>query len=54
MTISLNKRIFVNYKRKDRFNKVYDSEGEPGFFCDMKDLEDTQDFDEYLLPDFFP
>ena len=34
------------------FNKIYDSGGEPGSFCDMEDLEDTQDFYEYALPDF--
>ena len=33
---------------------MYDSDGEPGPFCDMVDLEDTQDFDEYNLPDVFP
>ena len=25
----------------------------PGHFCDMEDLEDTQDFYEYALPDVF-
>ena len=39
-------------KKEDRFNKVYDSDGGPGSFCDMEDLEDTQYFDEYDLPDF--
>ena len=37
---------------EDRFNEVYDSDGKPGPFCDMEDLEYTQEFDEYALPDF--
>ena len=41
-------------KKKDRFNKVYDSDGGPGPFCDMEDLEDTQYFDDYALPDVSP
>ena len=41
-------------QKKDCFNKVYDSDGEPGLFCDMEDLEDTQYFDEYALPDDSP
>ena len=36
------------------FNKVYSSDGEPGPFCDMEDLENTQDFDDYVLPDVSP
>ena len=31
------------------FNKIYDSGGEPGSFCDMEDIEDTKDFYEYKL-----
>ena len=38
-------------KKEHRFNKVYDSDGELGPLCDMEDLEDTQDLDEYNLPD---
>ena len=41
-------------EKDDRFNKVYDSNGEPGPFCDMEDIEDTQDFDEYALSDVPP
>ena len=41
-------------KKENRFNKVYDSDGEPGPFCYMEDLEDTQYFYEYNLPDVFP
>ena len=41
-------------KKEDRFNIVYNSDGEPGPFCDMEDLEDTQYFDEYALPDVPP
>ena len=41
-------------QKEDGFNKVYDSDGEPGPFCDMEDLEDTQDFDEYNLPNVSP
>ena len=33
------------------FNRVYDSDGESGPFCDMEDPEATQDFYEYALPD---
>ena len=40
-------------QKKDRLNNVYDSDGEPGTFCDMEDLEDTQYFYEYALPDVF-
>ena len=28
-------------KNEDMFNKVYDSDGEPGPLCDMEDLEHT-------------
>ena len=43
-----------NLKNKqDTLNKFYDSYGEPGTFCDMEDIEDTQDFYEYSLPDVF-
>ena len=41
-------------KKDVRLNTFYDSDGEPGPFCDMKYLEDTQYFDEYALPDIFP
>ena len=40
-------------KKEDGLNKVYDSDGEPGPLCDMEDLEDTQDFYEYALPNIF-
>ena len=50
MPLSLNKWTLLNYKKEDRFNKVYNSDGETGPLCDMKDLEDTQDFYEYALP----
>ena len=40
-------------KKEDRLNKVYDSDGGPGPFFDMEDLEDTQYFYEYALPDVF-
>ena len=42
----------LNY-RYNRLNKFYDSYGEPGTFCGMEDIEDTQDFYEYALPDVF-
>ena len=32
-------------KKEDRFNKFYNSYGEPGPFFDMEDLEYTQFFD---------
>ena len=35
-------------------NKFYNSDGEPGHFCDMENIEDTQYFDDYALPDVFP
>ena len=41
-------------KKEDRFNKVYDSGGEPGPLCDMEDLEYNKYFDEYALPDVLP
>ena len=37
-------------KIEDRFDEVYDSYGEPGPFCDMEYLEDTQYFGEDALP----
>ena len=54
MPLSLNKRTFVDYKKKDKFSKVYNGNGGLGPFRDMGDLEDTQYFYEYSLPDFFP
>ena len=39
-----------NFFKKDSFNKVYDSDGEPGPLCDTEYLEDTQYFDYYALP----
>ena len=36
-----------------RMYMVYNSDGEPGTFCDMEDLEDTQDFYEYALTGVF-
>ena len=45
--LSINRGTFIIYKKKeDRFNNVYNIDGEPGPFCDMEDLEDTQYFDE--------
>ena len=41
-------------KKQDRLNKVYNSDGGPGPLCDMEDLEDTQYFDEYALPNILP
>ena len=53
--LSLNKGNFIIYKKiEDRFNNVYNSDGEPRPFCDMEDIEDTQYFDEYALPDVSP
>ena len=37
--LSLNKVTFVIHKKKDRLNKVYNSDGEPGPFYDMENLE---------------
>ena len=54
LPLSLNKRTFKVYKKEDRFNKVYDSDGEPGPFCDMEYLEDNKYFVEYALPDAPP
>ena len=34
-------------------NKFYDSDREPGPLYDMEDVEDTQYFYEYNLPDVF-
>ena len=28
-------RNLLKLKKEDRFNKVYDSDGEPGHFCDI-------------------
>ena len=47
-------RKISKLKKGDRLNKVYDSDGEPGLFCDMEDLEDTQDIDKYALFDVLP
>ena len=41
-------------KIEDRFDEVYDSYGEPGPFCDMEYLEDTQYFGEDALPTALP
>ena len=54
MILSLNKGTFVIYRKDDRFNKVYDSDVEPGLLCDMEDIEDTQYYDDYALPDVPP
>ena len=48
------KGTFKFTKKGDRFNKVHDCDEESGPFCDMEDLEDNQDFDEYTLPDIYP
>ena len=47
-------RNLCKLQKKDFLNKVYNSDGEPGPFCYMEDLEDTQDFDEYALFYVFP
>ena len=52
--LSLNKGTFVNSKKKDRFDKVSDSDRVTEPFYDMGDLEETQYFDEYALPDSTP
>ena len=39
---------------KDRFNNVYNINGEPGHFYDIEDLEDNEYFDEYALFDVSP
>ena len=44
-------RKFCDLKKKYCFNKVYDSDREPGPFCNMEDIEDTQYVYEYALPD---
>ena len=55
MPLAINKGIFVNFKKEeDEFNKVHHSDGEPGPFYDIEDLEDTQYFDEYALTNVFP
>ena len=41
-------------KNEDRLNKFYDIDGEPGPFCDMEDLEDTQYFMSTLYLKFLP
>ena len=41
-------------KKEDRFNKVYGGDGVPVPLFDMEDIEDTQLFDEYALPDAPP
>ena len=41
-------------KIKDTLDEGYDSDGEPGHFCDMEDLEDNQYFVDSALPDVFP
>ena len=53
-TSQSQQRNLCNLQKRDRFNKVYVSDGEPGTFCDMEYIEDTHDFDECALPDFFP
>ena len=52
--LSLNKEILINYKKEDRFNRDYGSDGEPGPFCDMEYIEDTQYSDDYALPKVLP
>ena len=52
MPLSLTIGYFVNYK-KDRFKKVYESNGELVPFFDMEHLRDTQYCDKYALPDFY-
>ena len=55
MTLSLNKRTFVNYnKKEDRFNKFYNIGGGPGPLCDVENIEDNKDFDEEVLPAIAP
>ena len=41
-------------KIKDSFDEGYYSDGEPGPFFDMEDIEGTQYFYEDALPDVFP
>ena len=54
MCLSVSTKVpSKNLKIEDRFNKFYNSDGEPGTFYDMEDPEDTQDFEEYALSDVF-
>ena len=52
-TYQSQQRNLNKLKKQDSFNKIYNGDGEPGTFCDMEDIADTQYFDEYALPDFF-
>ena len=51
---SQQRNIHHLQKKEDRFNNVYNSDGEPGPFSDMEDIEDTKYFDEYALLDVPP
>ena len=46
---------WMTYKSKSWVNgtRVHEIFLVPGPFCDIEDLEDTQFFYEYALPDFF-
>ena len=39
---------------EDRFDEVHGTYGELGFFCDAEYFEDTQDFEQGVLPDVSP
>ena len=51
---SQQRNLRILQKKEDRFNKVYDSDGEPVPFYDMEYIEDAQYFDDYALPDVSP
>ena len=54
MYLSVSTKEPLKLKKNDGFNKVYDSDEEPGLLCDTEDFEDTQYFYEYPLPDLSP
>ena len=53
LSVSTNKPSKFT-KKEDIFNKIYDSDREPGTLFDTENIEDTQYFDEYNLPDVSP
>ena len=52
--LSLNKGLSNLQKMEGRFDEVYSIYGVLGNFYYMEDIEDTQYFDEYNLPDIVP
>ena len=55
MYLSVSTREYSPFtKIKDRFDEGYGSDGGPGPFFKMEDLEDTQDYYKGNISDFVP